>query len=577
MSSYQDSISSSVWYPKCSFSDLSIVSSTVPGCFNSALLDKPTDLYDKPKVNSNRLSKVTAQQSARMLSYRIDKTAKQRCLVIPLGLVHTMKWLERIVCLVGMVCITSVFLTASNRKLENINHTLSISDVITEHSTNITTTDVSISRQRCSERFNQKELEYKNEIKRLTEQLSTLKEQLKTSSSNCRDKHCGQEEKNLSSTEEISTGQDKTRVYYRFTSDFIYGENFSADKNLRFHLGGGGLIEKDIKQSIKTALNTLNSDRKEKILGANHFFDGIYRHDPTIGSNYELNFRDNADSQEVLTVKLFRPYDSITTTAKRVRTFKKATINVVVPLSGRNERFRMFLDNFAEIAIQTDKRVFLTVVYFGQDGLQEVRHVMTNISKQNNFKKMRLLTLNETFSRARGIQVGIDYWKKGDVIIFVCDVDILFTVDFLDRCRLNSIIGERVYFPILFSQYNPTIVYNVTGKIVNINEITISKDFGFWRDIGYGMSCMFRSDFLNIGGIDYESSTWGGEDVFLYRKFTKSKLEVIRSIDPGIMHSWHDKTCFKDNLGPKYNSCIGSKALTEGSHIQLGHLLFDER
>ncbi|KAG1714727.1 hypothetical protein GQR58_000967 [Nymphon striatum] len=167
---------------------------------------------------------------------------------------------------IGMVCITSVFLTASNRKLENINHTLSISDVITEHSTNITTTDVSISRQRCSERFNQKELEYKNEIKRLTEQLSTLKEQLKTSSSNCRDKHCGQEEKNLSSTEEISTGQDKTRVYYRFTSDFIYGENFSADKNLRFHLGGGGLIEKDIKQSIKTALNTLNSDRKERYL-----------------------------------------------------------------------------------------------------------------------------------------------------------------------------------------------------------------------------------------------------------------------------------------------------------------------
>ena len=131
------------------------------------------------------------------------------------------------------------------------------------------------------------------------------------------------------------------------------------------------------------------------------------------------------------------------------------TINLILSLSGRTEKFQGFLNRFARVCIKGDKNVFLTVVYFGTEGLSEVKNLMGQISKQYRFKNMKLVTLNENFSRGRGLQVGAQSWLDGDVLLFLCDVDIVFNMEFLDRCRLNTERGKRVYYPMVFSLYNP--------------------------------------------------------------------------------------------------------------------------
>uniref|UniRef100_A0A2K6F9C3 Hexosyltransferase n=1 Tax=Propithecus coquereli TaxID=379532 RepID=A0A2K6F9C3_PROCO len=302
----------------------------------------------------------------------------------------------------------------------------------------------------------------------------------------------------------------------------------------------------ELVEAIESALETLNSPAEgspnQRPYTASDFIEGIYRTERDKGTLYELTFKGD-HKHEFKRLVLFRPFGPIMKVKKEKLNMANTLINVIVPLAKRVDKFRQFMQNFREMCIQQDGRVHLTVVYFGKEEMNEVKGILENTSKAANFRNFTFIQLNGEFSRGKGLDVGARFWKGSNVLLFFCDVDIYFTSEFLNTCRLNT-------------------------------QPVIKKETGFWRDFGFGMTCQYRSDFINIGGFDLDIKGWGGEDVHLYRKYLHSNLIVVRTPVRGLFHLWHEKRCVDELTPEQYKMCMQSKAMNEASHGQLGMLVF---
>lgn len=343
----------------------------------------------------------------------------------------------------------------------------------------------------------------------------------------------------------------------------------------------------ELVEAIEAALDVINNPDEEdgqeddvqiprQTYTEAHFTEGLYRTERDKGTLYELFFA-KEESNNFRHVTLFRPFGPLMKVRSTAVDTSGIIINIIVPLAGRTETFSQFLQNFREVCIQHDGQVHLTVVYFGQEGLQDVRDSLEKLAREENFSNYTLIPVDEEFSRGRGLDIGAHAWKKGDVLMFFCDVDIYFTLEFLNTCRLHSAPNKKVFYPVVFSLYNPAIVYGNLELAPAIElQLIHKKDAGFWRDFGFGMTCQYRSDFLNIGGFDLEVKGWGVEDVHLYRKYLRSDLIVMRTPVSGLFHSWHEKQCADELTPEQYRMCIQSKAMNEASHSHLGMLVFRE-
>jgi len=336
-----------------------------------------------------------------------------------------------------------------------------------------------------------------------------------------------------------------------------------------------GYRKQEMRNVIEHAARIITEQTGQK-LSASDFIEGIYRVVPGTGTQYELYFHDRMQYRRVV-VALPNPLPLVI--SNEMVPVRKEMVHIIIALSQRVNAFQQFLQRFKQL-VARDDNVDLTVVYFGQADREKVRSLVREFNADQKGKDIvHLLTSAAVFSRGNGLQIGADSFQNNSVL-FMCDVDIVFTGSFLERCRLHASQGYSVYYPIVFSLYNPAVAAKLTHSTRPPDKPEIARDAGFWRDFGYGMTCQYQSDFLDVGGFRDEAASnqtttgWGLEDVRLYRKHLNSgRVNVVRATDPGIFHIWHEKSCPRNLSEDQYKGCLRSRALSEASHAQLGLLM----
>ncbi|XP_051524480.1 chondroitin sulfate N-acetylgalactosaminyltransferase 1 [Myxocyprinus asiaticus] len=334
----------------------------------------------------------------------------------------------------------------------------------------------------------------------------------------------------------------------------------------------------ELNGALEAALHVLNEPQvgdtqRRRIYSPKDFLEGIFRTEKDKGTIYDLAFRENS-VPDFRRLVFFRPFAPLMKVKDELVDTSKILINIIVPLTKRVDTFRQFMQNFSEAGIRQDGRTHLTVVFFGSEKLDEVKGILDLISRRLNYKNITLIHLHEEFSRARGLEVGVRGWKHSNVLLFFCDVNVRFTAEFLKSCRMNAEPGKKVFYPVMFSQYNPEVLYGHSIPRVE-EQLVIRKDFGFWKDYDFRMTCLYRSDFINIGGFDLTKDR-ATDDVHLYRKFLHSGLLVVRAPSRGLFHMWHEILCPEHLSAETFKLCLQSKAMNEAPHSHLSKLLFQQ-
>ncbi|XP_060565018.1 chondroitin sulfate synthase 1-like [Ruditapes philippinarum] len=252
----------------------------------------------------------------------------------------------------------------------------------------------------------------------------------------------------------------------------------------------------------------------------------------------------------------------------------KETVHLILPLAGKVKEFDRFMKIFEEICLAKKDNAQMHIVLFTENSsAKEVEDILNIVGKYQRKYGGHLLEVIETegdFARAKALDLGAKQCSVDD-LIFCVDVDIVLTQDAINRIRLNTIQGVQVYYPIVFSQYDPSVLCGNQSNC-KIEMFDFDHRMGYWRQFGFGIAAMYRSDLERVGGYDTGIQGWGKEDVDLFDKVVQSNLTIFRAVDTGMIHAFHPIKC-DVNLEPsQFQMCIGSKATCLASQNQLAQM-----
>ncbi|CAB0032797.1 unnamed protein product [Trichogramma brassicae] len=253
-------------------------------------------------------------------------------------------------------------------------------------------------------------------------------------------------------------------------------------------------------------------------------------------------------------------------------------VHFLVPVAGRLEAMIRFLNNYERVCLrdprQADLTVLIVILYpSGEADLQ--RAMLEQLIEEYGQERVRVVPGKDGFSRARALDQAAKLLGPQDLMFFI-DVDISFDSESLERIRRNTLRGQRMYYPVVFSQYDPSVVGagNETSSLSSIRHTDFNDRLGFWRVFGFGIAAMYRQDYEAVGGFDLSIEGWGKEDVDLFDRTVKSDMEIFRGADSGLVHIYHGVSCDKALKLHQLSMCKGTRADTYASTAQLAEIIY---
>ncbi|XP_043194564.1 chondroitin sulfate synthase 1-like isoform X1 [Amphibalanus amphitrite] len=239
-------------------------------------------------------------------------------------------------------------------------------------------------------------------------------------------------------------------------------------------------------------------------------------------------------------------------------------VNVVVAVSKKVKPFYRFCDNLEQIGLDGMRIIF---VFHENDVSEEEKEATVTRMQQMQAsygESISIINTANTFNRASSLMLGASLLTDDDLVLFM-DIDVLFDAAAIDSVRQFVVQGKQVYFPIVFSQYNPE---SLGLAEVAADSPEVDPRRGRFRNFGFGICAVYVSDLKLVHGLDEGITGWGKEDVDFANRLLKSpqNYTMMRTTEPGMIHIYHPMACSSANLTREQRvMCEGSTSTFEAS------------
>ena len=300
----------------------------------------------------------------------------------------------------------------------------------------------------------------------------------------------------------------------------------------------------------------------------------LQRVDPQRGIDYFIHAleRDGDGEYSSTFMHALREAEPLRITSLEAANYQTSKVNFVVPTAAVSKGFQRFMISFENmfLARSPPELVGLFVILYSEGQVRKYsKNLFATTTLLALYKKkypnadLRIVTTNRPFSRKESIELASKEHPSFE-LLFLADIHVDFSYQFLERCRMNAIENQQAYFPAVFSPYNPSEFYRDRVLHPYAIRFKINEDQGSWMRENFHLSCLYNYDLERVLelGRGLKEREWSLIELVLRYQ----RLHVFRSVEPGLVNLWQDG-CTEEQLGNREKTLCRKLGLNSNSKV----------
>jgi hypothetical protein len=208
---------------------------------------------------------------------------------------------------------------------------------------------------------------------------------------------------------------------------------------------------------------------------------------------------------------------------------------------------------------------------FTSDSFVNIKSTVASITSQpnaNNKIMMKSVEINYATIKEIDLYDVIISDFSASTLVSIATPGMELELDYINRIRMNTIVGVQIFSPISYWQYKPNLAYDQKPYP---DMVELNQKYGHFDALSFVDCSFYVSDFQkarrSLTALEVKSFSL----VSMFLKY--QKLHIFRAAEPSLKYRWQNITCSRASL--QRDHCVERQHQHLATRAQMAKLLFE--